>query len=697
MSSTTTAADNVSSNKTRQKVLLSSRDWDTLVTDQNKLRKENTTLSKGGVSERRVTTRAGTRIDRSRHGTHPNYETEGSSEDDDDEQEDPLLTRQDQTDLPSEYWQIQRLVKYLKGGNPTATVIALSSIRDFNLSMDICQLAIRDASGLELLVNLLETDNIDCKIGSLYILKEISNNPTIRRNIADLGGLQTMITLLDEPEKDLKCLAAETIAHVAKFKRARKVVRQNGGIKRLVALLEHAAVSGHGSSTRISHNDNIKNIEVARAGALALWSLSRSNHNKHAMERAGIIPLLAKLLKSSNENMLIPIGGIIEECATDHVYRVAIREMVPDLVKNLLSSNAELQKHCASAIFKCAEDEQIRDLVRKHMGLRPLHDLLQQLDNKALLAAVIGAIWKCAISPKNIAEFQKFRTLDVLVQLLNNQPEEVLVNVVGAIAECAKEAENRTLIRKANGIASLVNLLTGTNQGLLVNTCHALRQISEEPESIAMIDRLDGVRLLWSLLKNQNPRVQAAASWAISPCVKNIKDSGEMVRSFVGGLELIVSLLKSKDVEVLASVCAAIAEIARDEENLAVITDHGVVKLLSNLVTRTEDIVRRYLAEAIAECCKWGNNRQAFGDNQAVAPLVKYLKSTDPNVHQSTAKALHQLSKNPMNCVTMHEAGVVRLLIEMVGSRDEILQENAAICISYIRRLALANEKSRNG
>jgi hypothetical protein len=61
-----------------------------------------------------------------------------------------------------------------------------------------------------------------------------------------------------------------------------------------------------------------------------------------------------------------------------------------------------------------------------------------------------------------------------------------------------------------------------------------------------------------------------------------------MVRSFVGGLELIVSLLKSNDVGVLASVCAAIAEIAKDEENLAVITDHGVVKLLSNLVTRVK-------------------------------------------------------------------------------------------------------------
>lgn len=44
-----------------------------------------------------------------------------------------------------------------------------------------------------------------------------------------------------------------------------------------------------------------------------------------------------------------------------------------------------------------------------------------------------------------------------------------------------------------------------------------------------------------------------------------------------------MSLLKSNDKEVLASVCAAIAEIAKDEENLAVITDHGVVPMLANL------------------------------------------------------------------------------------------------------------------
>ncbi len=162
-------------------------------------------------------------------------DTSGESSPESDE-EDELADRgrQDQSDLPSEYWQIQKLVKYLKGGNQTATIIALCSMRDFNLSQEACQFAIRDVGGLEVLINLLDTEDNKCKIGSLQILKEISQNPYIRRAIADLGGLQTMVTILNEQDKDLRCLAAETIANVAKFKRARKVVRQNNGIKRLV-------------------------------------------------------------------------------------------------------------------------------------------------------------------------------------------------------------------------------------------------------------------------------------------------------------------------------------------------------------------------------------------------------------------------------------------------------------------------------
>lgn len=103
--------------------------------------------------------------------------------------------------------------------------------------------------------------------------------------------------------------------------------------------------------------------------------------------------------------------------------------------------------------------------------------------------------------------------------------------------------------------------------------------IINDPEHV-----LDGVRLVWSLLKHPSDIIKRNACLALVPCIKHAKDSPEMVRAFVGGLELTVSLLQSTDNEVLSAVCATIAEIATDPENLGILSDHGVVEKLANLV-----------------------------------------------------------------------------------------------------------------
>ena len=76
----------------------------------------------------------------------------------------------------------------MQGGNQTATVIALCSIMDFDLGQESSQLAIRDSGGLDLLINMLETDDLKCKIGTLRILRKISENNQTRKAIVDLGG-----------------------------------------------------------------------------------------------------------------------------------------------------------------------------------------------------------------------------------------------------------------------------------------------------------------------------------------------------------------------------------------------------------------------------------------------------------------------------------------------------------------------------
>ena len=212
-----------------------------------------------------------------------------------------------------------------------------------------------------------------------------------------------------------------------------------------------------------------------------------------------------------------------------------------------------------------------RDIVRESGGLESLVAIAKDKtirENKALLAAATGAIWKCAETPANVKRLDQLKLIHILVQLLNDENDEVLTNAAGAISECVKFQNNRDTLRQIGGLALLVSLLNGTHAPLLENISKALTECASDPESMTSMEELDAVRLIWSLLKNPHPKVQAYAALALCPCINLAKDSGELVRSFVGALELVVGLLKSRDNLVLASVCAAIAIIAKDKENL---------------------------------------------------------------------------------------------------------------------------------
>ena len=107
----------------------------------------------------------------------------------------------------------------------------------------------------------------------------------------------------------------------------------------------------------------------------------------------------------------------------------------------------------------------------------------------------------------------------------------------------------------------------------------------------------------------------------------------------------------------------------RDKENLAVITDHGVIEKLSRLARTEDELLRSNLALAISSCSDWSKNRATFGQSGAVGPLVTYLNSSsDLEVRQNTTLALYQLSKDPWNCVTMHQSGVVLHLLRLIGN-----------------------------
>ncbi|XP_023333865.1 armadillo repeat-containing protein 4 [Eurytemora carolleeae] len=228
-------------------------------------------------------------------------------------------------DLPQEYWQVQKLVRYLKVGNQTATIIALCNIADFDLKAQYCQMSIIDAGGLEVLANLLETEDVKCQIGSLKILKDIVVHPDIRKSITKMGGIELMVRILSDSNKKLKLHAAESLAKLAKFKKGRRIVRKNNGIPKIVDLLD-VDTSKPENHIDATDADLSLDMQVARGGCYALWSLCKSKKNRLLIKRAGGFPLLAKLIKTKNISLLIPVIGSLQECAAEKSYCLAIQK-----------------------------------------------------------------------------------------------------------------------------------------------------------------------------------------------------------------------------------------------------------------------------------------------------------------------------------------------------------------------------------
>ncbi len=51
--------------------------------------------------------------------------------------------------------------------------------------------------GLDVLINLLETEDVKCKIGALMVLKDISLSPQVKKAIADLDGIRPLVAILE--------------------------------------------------------------------------------------------------------------------------------------------------------------------------------------------------------------------------------------------------------------------------------------------------------------------------------------------------------------------------------------------------------------------------------------------------------------------------------------------------------------------
>lgn len=118
----------------------------------------------------------------------------------------------------------------------SGTLIALCCLQEYDLTNEAYQYAIIDTNGLETLLNILETNEMECKLGALQILTILAEQVIIKRALINMGAILTLINNLNEPATDLQTLAAKCLAHLLRIRRARRIARTNKGIPHMMHL-----------------------------------------------------------------------------------------------------------------------------------------------------------------------------------------------------------------------------------------------------------------------------------------------------------------------------------------------------------------------------------------------------------------------------------------------------------------------------
>lgn len=73
--------------------------------------------------------------------------------------------------------------------------------------------------------------------------------------------------------------------------------------------------------------------------------MSSSQRNREAMRKYGMIPLIARILKTIHLDVAVPAVGLLQMCANETSFQLAIQteKMVDDLIKHLANEDKDLK------------------------------------------------------------------------------------------------------------------------------------------------------------------------------------------------------------------------------------------------------------------------------------------------------------------------------------------------------------------
>lgn len=601
-------------------------------------------------------------------------------------------------ELPIAFWTLQKLVRFMKIGNQVVTNACLCCIRDYDLTQQINQRAIFSIGGLETLVNLCKSNDLICRIGTLHVLREMSKNIDMRRYMVDMNIIESLCKIVSEPLNEIKCLAIDILGILASIQPARQIIHKFDVINKIIDALNFDRRLLRTKYSKMTEKESVL-IDLAVSAAKALSRILVTARMLTDARKGGLILSISELLKTIHQPLIRAVMRLCNVCSQDIGIQLGIETelVIVDVTKQLKSKDSDLLADACGIISQCGCSPKTNKLIQKNNGLKSIIDILlteNYWQNAKLMLPATSAAYTCAQDRSSAREFNKLKALQLLNKLLTKGfNDEILANICGFASQLLYEKGYVKTLLSNDALKTILNFFFIEHDTLRIETCHVLTNVCKYPEYAEQMRELDAITYMWTLLESPNPLVQATASNALCEYMRNDRGSAEYIRKLDNGLELIASSLESENDTTLNAICSMIVEIAKDQYNLAILTQYRVVPSLARLIHAENKKLEEKVTAAIAACAPLGDNAKRFGELKVIRLIVNLVNSPFKNVQRAAAMALENLSTYPINAILIYQSGVVPVLLEDILSTDPVLRNAAANCLRNLRKLTLEAEQ----
>ncbi|VEU19847.1 DEKNAAC100746 [Brettanomyces naardenensis] len=149
-------------------------------------------------------------------------------------------------------------------------------------------------------------------------------------------------------------------------------------------------------------------------------------------------------------------------------------------------------------------------------------------------------------------------------------------------------------------------------------------------------------------------------------------------------LEPLLILLQSSDQEVQRAACAALGNLAVNDENKVLIVDMGGLSPLIRQMMCPNIEVQCNAVGCITNLATQDKNKTKIAKSGALIPLTKLAKSPDLRVQRNATGALLNMTHSYENRKELVDAGSVPVLVQLLSSPDPDIQYYCTTALSNI-------------